>query len=280
MKLILFFILWFLSCSTHTKNNDTEVLTILIKPGEVKKIVLKEGVLKNNDEVFCREQQIPWFTTKEKTLFFISESYFSDLNPFECVRKNQQDTQTIVKVLLEQKDYPFEKLSVEKSKVDYSKEDLERIAKETEILASIYQQSVSSLLFNESFEVPLTSQVTSKYGTKRIFNNKKNTQHLGMDFKADVGTPIKVSNSGKVVLAQDLFFTGNTVIIDHGLGVFTMYGHLSKVFVKKEETVKKNTLIGLSGNTGRVTGPHLHWGVKVQGNWVDGDSLIQETKTF
>ena len=73
--------------------------------------------------------------------------------------------------------------------------------------------------------------------------SQKNTQHLGIDFKADVGTPIKVSNSGKVVLAQELFFTGNTVIIDHGLGVFTMYGHLSKVFVKKEETVYKNTLI-------------------------------------
>lgn len=270
----------FLSCSTHTKNNDGEVLTVILKPGEVKKIVLREGILKNNDEVFCKNQKIPWFTSKEKPLFFISESYFSELNPFECVKKNLQGERTIVKVLLEEKEFPFEKLLVAKSKVDYSKKDLKRISKETEILASIYDQSVTSLLFNETFQIPLQSQVTSKYGTKRLFNDKKNTQHLGIDFKADVGTPIKVSNSGKVVLAQDLFFTGNTVIIDHGLGVFTMYGHLSKVFVKKNDTVFKNTLIGLSGKTGRVTGPHLHWGVKVQGNWVDGDSLIEETKTF
>lgn len=280
MKLSLFLILLFLSCSTHTKNNDGEVLTVILKPGEVKKIVLREGILKNNDEVFCKNQKIPWFTSKEKPLFFISESYFSELNPFECVKKNLQGERTIVKVLLEEKEFPFEKLLVAKSKVDYSKKDLKRISKETEILASIYDQSVTSLLFNETFQIPLQSQVTSKYGTKRLFNDKKNTQHLGIDFKADVGTPIKVSNSGKVVLAQDLFFTGNTVIIDHGLGVFTMYGHLSKVFVKKNDTVFKNTLIGLSGKTGRVTGPHLHWGVKVQGNWVDGDSLIEETKTF
>ena len=269
-----------LSCSTHSSNNDTEFFTVSLKPGEVKKIVLKEGILSNNDEVFCKEQRVPWFTSKNTCLFFISESYFSELNPFECVRKNKEGTKTIVRILLEGKEFPFEKLSVAKEKVEYSTGDIERITKETELLSSIYEKSVGNLLFQEAFENPLESQVTSQYGTKRLFNNKKNTQHLGIDFKADVGTPIKVSNSGKVVLAQDLFFTGNTVIIDHGLGVFTMYGHLSKVFVKKEETVFKNTLIGLSGKTGRVTGPHLHWGVKVQGNWVDGNSLIKETKAL
>jgi len=276
----MFLIVLFLSCSTHTKNNEGEVFTVTLKPGEVKKIVFQEGILQNNDEVYCKEQRIPWFTNKNKSLFFISETYFSELNPFECIRKNKEGTKIIVKVLLQDKDFPFETLSVAKEKVDYSKKDMERISKETELLASIYAEGVGSLLFSETFETPLESQVTSKYGTKRLFNNKKNTQHLGIDFKADVGTPIKVSNSGKVVLAQDLFFTGNTIIIDHGLGVFTMYGHLSKIFIKKDETVFKNTLIGLSGKTGRVTGPHLHWGVKVQGNWVDGDSLIQETKAL
>ncbi len=276
----MFFIFIFLSCSTHTKNNESEIFTVSLKPGEVKKIILAEGVLQNNDEVYCKEQRIPWFTNKNKTLFFISETYFSELNPFECLRKNKEGNKTIVRVLLEDKEFPFETLSVAKEKIDYSKKDMERITKETELLASIYAQGVESLLFSETFETPLETQVTSIYGTKRLFNNKKNTQHLGIDFKADVGTPIKVSNSGKVVLAQDLFFTGNTIIIDHGLGVFTMYGHLSKIFIKKDETVFKNTLIGLSGKTGRVTGPHLHWGVKVQGNWVDGNSLIQETKAL
>jgi murein DD-endopeptidase MepM/ murein hydrolase activator NlpD len=169
---------------------------------------------------------------------------------------------------------------VPKEKIEYSKNDLERITKETELLGTIYEQSVGALLFDGTFEIPLDAQITSQYGAKRLFNDKKNSQHLGIDFKANVGTPIKVSNSGKVVLAQDLFFTGNTVIIDHGLGVFTMYGHLSKIYVKQNESIFKNTKIGLSGDTGRVTGPHLHWGVKVQGNWVDGNSLIQETETL
>jgi murein DD-endopeptidase MepM/ murein hydrolase activator NlpD len=270
----------FLSCSTHTKNNEEEIHTISLKPGEVKKIVLQPGVLKEKDEVFCKEKRIPWFTNKEKTLFFISESYFSELNPFYCIRKNSEGDEKIVKVLLEEKVYPFEKLNVPKEKVEYSKKDLERITKETELLAKIYEQSIGALLFQGTFETPLNAQITSQYGAKRLFNDKKNSQHLGIDFKANIGTPIKVSNSGKVVLAQDLFFTGNTVIIDHGLGVFTMYGHLSKIYVKENETIFKNTMIGLSGNTGRVTGPHLHWGVKVQGNWVDGNSLIEETETL
>ncbi len=280
MKIRLFLLISVLSCSTHTKNNEEEIYTISLKPGEVKKIVLQTGVLKENDEVFCKEKRIPWFTNKEKTLFFISESYFSELNPFFCIRKNQDGDKKIVRVLLEEKAYPFEKLSVPKEKIEYSKNDLERITKETELLATIYEQSVGALLFDGTFEIPLNAQITSQYGAKRLFNDKKNSQHLGIDFKANVGTPIKVSNSGKVVLAQDLFFTGNTVIIDHGLGVFTMYGHLSRIYVKQNESIFKNAMIGLSGNTGRVTGPHLHWGVKVQGNWVDGNSLIQETETL
>jgi murein DD-endopeptidase MepM/ murein hydrolase activator NlpD len=174
----------------------------------------------------------------------------------------------------------MEKLMVDKEKVDFSNKDLERIAKETDKLKTIYEKSINSLFFEDNFGFPVDSRITSQYGTKRIFNDKQNSQHLGIDYKAPVGTEVKVSNSGKVVLAEDLFFTGNTVILEHGLGIFTMYGHLSKILVKVNDIVKKNMVIGLSGKTGRVTGPHLHWGVKVQGNWVDGNSIVRETSIF
>ncbi len=280
MKITLFFLFFSLSCANQNIKNDQSIFTITIKPGEVRKVVLEKGVLKEGDEVFCKEKRIPWFTLKERTLFFVSESYSSDLTPFECTKKNNEGSKNIVRVILEEKQYPFERLSVPKEKIEFSAKDIERITKETELLTSVYNKAIGYLLFDGNFESPLENPITSQYGTKRIYNNKKNSEHLGIDFKANIGTPIKVSNSGKVVLAQDLFFTGNTVIIDHGLGVFTMYGHLSKINVQKDQTVQKNTLIGLSGNTGRVTGPHLHWGVKVQGNWVDGNSLILETKSL
>ena len=117
--------------------------------------------------------------------------------------------------------------------------------------------------------------MTSVYGTRRLFNNVRKSQHLGIDYRAKVGVPIPSSNKGKVVLAQNLFYTGNTVILDHGLGVFTLYGHLNKILVKKGDLVNRRQILGEAGKTGRVTGPHLHWGVKVNGHWVNGDVLTQ-----
>jgi murein DD-endopeptidase MepM/ murein hydrolase activator NlpD len=124
----------------------------------------------------------------------------------------------------------------------------------------------------------MTSLVTSLYGTKRVYNRQKKSQHLGIDYRAAIGDQVPATNAGKIVYAGDLFYTGWTVIIDHGLDIFSVYGHLSKTLVKEGQFVVRGELIGLSGNTGRTSGPHLHWGVKVQGQYVDGFVLIDETK--
>ena len=133
-------------------------------------------------------------------------------------------------------------------------------------------------MFNEPFEVPLDSYITSHYGNRRLFNNKKRSQHLGNDFRAAVGVPIPVANKGKVVFTGNLFYSGNVVIVDHGLNIFTAYGHLSKINVQEGMIVNKGTIVGLAGKTGRVSGPHLHWGVKINGSWIDGFSLVEESK--
>jgi murein DD-endopeptidase MepM/ murein hydrolase activator NlpD len=95
-----------------------------------------------------------------------------------------------------------------------------------------------------------------------------------------VGVPIPVSNRGKVSLAKDLFYTGFTVIVDHGLDIFSVYAHLSEVSVSENQIVEQGAIIGKSGNTGRTSGPHLHWGIKIHGHWVDGFSLIKESKNY
>ena len=109
-------------------------------------------------------------------------------------------------------------------------------------------------------------------------NNKKRSQHLGNDFRAKIGVKIPVSNRGKVVYVGDLFYTGGVVIVDHGLNIFSLYAHLSKTLVTTGTIVNRGDIVGLSGATGRVSGPHLHWGIKINGHNADGFSLVEESK--
>jgi murein DD-endopeptidase MepM/ murein hydrolase activator NlpD len=205
---------------------------------------------------------------------YMSESYFSRKTFRSChLGQNHVIDLTV-------KSYPYkkEKLNVKKGKVDLNKKDLARVIREKKIKANLYNNSASYYLFNEPFTLPLKSYVTSHYGNVRLFNNKKRSQHLGNDFRAAIGVPIPVANRGRVVYVGNLFFSGNVVVVDHGLDIFTLYGHLSKIQTTKGSIVNKGDIIGLAGMTGRVSGPHLHWGVKINGNSVDGFSLTKESE--
>jgi murein DD-endopeptidase MepM/ murein hydrolase activator NlpD len=113
------------------------------------------------------------------------------------------------------------------------------------------------------FLSPVNSELTSGFGRRRIVNNQPRSPHSGVDLKAETGTPIQAANAGRVVLAEDLFFSGNTVVLDHGLGLYTYYAHCSKILVKTGEIVRKGQRIAEVGATGRVTGPHLHWACRL-----------------
>ena len=142
----------------------------------------------------------------------------------------------------------------------------------------IYKSPHRLAQFSEPFMRPLKTKITSNFGYKRVFNNKKDSWHSGTDLRAAIGTKIPAANRGIVRFAGELFFNGGTVILDHGLGVYTMYCHLSKVLVQEGEVVPKGAIIAKSGNTGRSTGPHLHWGTKVNGYWVDSISMVKESR--
>jgi murein DD-endopeptidase MepM/ murein hydrolase activator NlpD len=130
-------------------------------------------------------------------------------------------------------------------------------------------------LWEEGFTLPVLGQVTSEFGSCRVFNGKLQTMHNGTDFQARTGDPVRSAAGGRVVLAKRLFLTGKTIIIDHGLGIFTTYAHLSKLLVKKGAMIGDHSLIGLAGSTGRASGSHLHLSAKINGVKVDPLELIR-----
>jgi len=172
------------------------------------------------------------------------------------------------------KDYPVKKLWVDEKFVTPPKEVMQRIEEESQILRSLYAIFTPEWLGDGAFIIPSEGEVVPNFGERRFFNNKPRSSHSGVDISSPFGAPVKASNAGKIVLASDLYFAGKTVIIDHGLGVFSLYCHFSQFRIKRGDFVQKGDVIGEIGSTGRVTGPHLHWGIKIQGSRVDPFSLL------
>ena len=179
------------------------------------------------------------------------------------------------KLIVVRGQYPEETIGVQPKHVQPSAKEIRRLKKEGSELGRIYRGSSPKRLWDGAFQMPMSSALTSPFGTKRVYNGQMQSFHQGVDFKAAEGTPVFSAAAGKVVLAKDLFLTGNTVIIDHGFEVFTIYAHLSRLHVEPGSMVPKGQLLGLSGMTGRASGPHLHFGARVLGSKVSPLSLIQ-----
>jgi murein DD-endopeptidase MepM/ murein hydrolase activator NlpD len=177
-------------------------------------------------------------------------------------------------ILVQDKEFPIKKLWVKQEYVTPPKDVLDRIQWESELLGQIYNIFTLQWYGEGPFIVPSDGETNDNFGERRIFNNEPRSPHSGVDISSPHGAPVRASNSGRVVLAKNLYFAGNTVIIDHGLGVFTSYLHFSKILTKRGDMVRKGDIIGEIGATGRVTGPHLHWGVRVSGSRVDPFSLL------
>jgi hypothetical protein len=149
------------------------------------------------------------------------------------------------------------------------------IQAEVELKKRVFATSAPEPLWVGDFRAPVPSRPTDSFGTRRTFNGRLASMHRGMDFRARSGTPVRAANSGVVVLARKLYYEGNCVAIDHGLGLFTISMHLSRINVREGDRVTKGQPLGLSGATGRVTGPHLHWAVRWQNTSLDPAKLLQ-----
>ncbi len=160
--------------------------------------------------------------------------------------------------------FPVQNLEVEPKYVDPSPEDAARSQREAAELRRIFSSTTDERLWQRGFETPIAGHEPSgSFGKRRIFNGKPRNPHSGEDFGAPAGAPVRAPARGRVVLAKGLFFLGNTVILDHGFGLYSFYGHLSAIDVELGAMVDTGALLGKVGATGRVTGAHLHWGVRL-----------------
>jgi len=166
-------------------------------------------------------------------------------------------------------------LTVAPGFVQPGSEALKQIEAEVKLKASVFASSAAEPLWTGTFRAPVTAQATDSFGTRRMFNGKLASVHKGMDFRARMGTPVRAANSGVVVLARPLYYEGNCVVIDHGMGLFTLSMHFSRIDVHEGQHVATGEQLGLSGATGRVTGPHLHWAVRWQDAYLDPAKLLR-----
>ncbi len=181
-----------------------------------------------------------------------------------------QGTKHTVGFQVNSKHYAVQRITLKnKRMVEPTAKDLVRIRKESKIIHHALGTWRATPEVNLDFEMPVHGILTSPFGLRRFFNGEPRKPHSGLDIAAAVGTPIKAPASGIVAATGDFFFNGNTVLLDHGQGLVTMYCHMSKINVKPGQHVKQGQVIGLVGKTGRVTGPHLHWGVSLNDTMVE-----------
>jgi murein DD-endopeptidase MepM/ murein hydrolase activator NlpD len=192
------------------------------------------------------------------------------------VDKTTGETEEIHKdIEIGEKTFPFTKLRFKPEYVTPPKEVQERIRRESELVALIMSIVTPEWLGDGPFVMPHPAPTWSNFGQRRLNNNILQSIHAGLDIRVPFGEPIRAANAGRIAMASHLYFGGKTVIIDHGLGVFSSYGHLSELKVKRGEAVGKGEVVGLCGSTGRSTGPHLHWAVKIFDARVDPEAMLR-----
>ena len=172
------------------------------------------------------------------------------------------------------KQYASQSLNVAPGQVNLSKGDLERVNRDKEIIEHAMSRWTDEQPEALRMPQPIPGVRSSSFGMRRIFNGESRNPHMGMDIAAPVGTPVRAPLAGTVIDTGNYFFNGNTVFVDHGRGMISMYCHLSAINVKPGEHVAAGTTLGKVGMTGRVTGPHLHWGLSLNRAWVDPELFV------
>lgn len=190
------------------------------------------------------------------------------------VRQGEQAKQLSVNILVAKEQFSVEHLTLPKEKVDLDEKATARWKAEQEQVKQALAESSRLKLWRSNFLEPVNGKRTGIFGSVRVMNGKPRNPHNGEDIGAPVGTDVAATNDGVVRLTVDHIFSGRGVFVDHGLGFYSMYFHLSEILVKDGDLVKAGQIIGKVGATGRATGPHLHWGVKLNGARVNPYSLL------
>lgn len=241
---------------------------------------MQKGIELESAKVGKKEFQI--FDTpnnpKQKYLLLPFSYYAAKGNKEVFIKYKEGAKQKQEKILLKVIDghYAKEEIHVSSAKVNPRSEEVkERIAKEYREAMKIYRTITPKSYITKEFIFPLESKITSDFGKARVYNGSLKGYHSGTDYRAKVGTPIKAANDGRVALVKNRFYSGGTVLLDHGEGIYTCYFHMSAFRVKEGAMVKRGEILGLSGKSGRVTGPHLHFSARINAVQVDPLQLIE-----
>jgi hypothetical protein len=184
---------------------------------------------------------------------------------------------TIKQVEIRAANFATSEVQVPENFVEPDEASKKKIAADQALKNRAFSHFISAPKWSGNFVAPAEAKPTNSFGASRLLNEELTSTHRGTDFPLKEGEPVVASNSGTVVLAKELFYEGNCVIVDHGQHLFTIYMHLSKIQVKVGDKLRKGERLGLSGQTGRVTGPHLHMGVRWNGSYVDPTKLLALT---
>jgi murein DD-endopeptidase MepM/ murein hydrolase activator NlpD len=195
----------------------------------------------------------------------------------EGIRPSAAPVTRTVQLKVLSKQFETRRLSVSAQFVDPPASEAARIDRDARLMAALFAQASPARLWRGAFVTPVPGRASSSFGRLSVFNGQPRGRHQGADFSAATGTPVRAPNNGRIVLAEDLYFSGNTVILDHGAGLFSLLAHLSRIGVEAGSVAAKGDVLGASGATGRVTGPHLHWAVRLGAVSVDPMSLMNAT---
>jgi murein DD-endopeptidase MepM/ murein hydrolase activator NlpD len=187
-------------------------------------------------------------------------------------------SQMPVNFTVSKKDFPVQRLTLPSNMVFLSPDSLARVKREKASVDRLWDLPAVEKKWKKTFIMPVRGTVLSPFGVRRFINNAPRSPHTGIDLRAKAGTPVLASSDGIVAMISELFFAGKAVFLDHGMGIITMYFHLSEVHVKESEKVAQGQILGRVGQTGRASGPHLHWGVRIHGNRIDPLSLVHVFK--
>ena len=227
-----------------------------------------------------RDRSIPFFKTGREGEFgalvgIDMADEPATVNFTAAITYSDGHRERVFRVVVQAEEFRVQSMTLPKGQVEPDADALKRINREQEKVKTVLAGLTPERLWTAGFLVPVEGTVTGAFGSKRILNGQPRNQHSGEDIAAPLGAPVKAANDGIVRLMDDQFFSGISVILDHGLGLFTMYFHLDSATVKEGARVKRGDVIGTVGQSGRATGPHLHWAAWLNGSRVNPFSLAK-----
>ena len=274
------FILFFIIINQPAYSNENP---ITLSSGEVNQggVIFVKITEKENKEPTLKwmNREVPLLYSSDKKVYegFIAADLAQDPGTYVLnLTYEPSGIKKQMEIKVTAKDYGVRKITIaDDSKVNLNEKDLARATEESALMNKLWGNSISAPFWETPFIMPLDSEVIGNFGRRSIINDQPRSPHTGVDMRGERGTPVRACNDGLVVLTGDHFFTGNSVVIDHGAGILSMYFHLDKINVKKGNKISRGEVLGTVGSTGRVTGPHLHWGVRVGEQRIDPVSFVE-----